>query len=162
MRILGIDPGIHGACAIVEINNGAKPQLIDVIDIPTVGVGARERIDALALQIRIGTHQPQHALIERAQAMPKQGASSGFKFGRATGALDAVVACCRIPHSVIEPTTWKKLHGLRHSEKEASRQRALQLFPSDHALFARKRDHNRAEATLIALAHNVSADGRPD
>jgi Holliday junction resolvasome RuvABC endonuclease subunit len=134
------------------VNSNAAPQLLDAIDIPVNGVGAKERVDAQALAAWIRTHAPGQAAIERAQAMPKQGASSGFKYGRATGALEAVIACCEIPVTIIEPTAWKKVHGLRGSEKEASRQRALQLFPSAHALLARRKDHGRAEATLIALA----------
>ena len=97
-------------------------------------------------------HAPQHALIERAQAMPKQGASSGFKYGRAVGAIEAVITCCAIPLTIVEPSIWKKFHALRGGDKEAGRQRALQLFPAAHALLARKKDHGRAEAALIALA----------
>ena len=97
MKVVGIDPGIHGGMAIVVINDGAAPQLADAIDIPTVGVGAKERVDVLAVRAWILSHQPQHALIKRAQAMPRQGASSGFKYGRATGALEAVLACCEVP-----------------------------------------------------------------
>jgi hypothetical protein len=82
MKLLGIDPGIHGGLAIVEINDGAAPQLIDAIDIPTVGSGAKERVDVLALRAWIQAHRPDRAGIERGQAMPKQGSSSGFKFGR--------------------------------------------------------------------------------
>ena len=70
MKILGVDPGIHGGLAIVEINNGAAPQLIDVVDIPVAGVGAKERIDTIAIREWVMHHRPQHALIERAQAMP--------------------------------------------------------------------------------------------
>jgi crossover junction endodeoxyribonuclease RuvC len=150
-RILGIDPGVRGGFAIVDIIDGTAPQLLDAIDIPVIGVKAKERVDVLAIRDWIKVHQPQHALIERAQAMPKQGASSGFKYGRATGSIEAVLACCEIPITIIEPTAWKKFHGLRGGEKEASRQRALQLFPTAHALFARKMDHGRAEAALIAL-----------
>jgi uncharacterized protein YbjT (DUF2867 family) len=106
----------------------------------------------LALRAWIQTHKPNHAVIERAQAMPKQGASSGFKYGRAVGAIEAAIACCEIPLTIIEPTTWKKFHQLRGGEKEASRQRALQLFPSAHVSFARRKDHGRAEAALLALA----------
>ena len=127
MKILGVDPGIHGGLAIVAINDGTAPQLVDAIDIPVAGVGAKERVDVLALCAWIATHRPQHALIERAQAMPKQGAS-GFKYGRATGAIEAVIACCRIPMTIIEPA-WKKFHGLHGGDKEGGRQRALQLFP---------------------------------
>jgi crossover junction endodeoxyribonuclease RuvC len=152
MRVLGIDPGTRGGLAVIEISDGAAPQLIDAIDIPTVGTGAKERVDAIALASWITAHRPQHALIERAQARPKQGASSGFKYGRAVGALEAALACCAIPMTVVEPTGWKKFHQLRGGDKEASRQRALRLFPSAHALLARRKDHGRAEAALIALA----------
>ena len=65
--------------------------------------------------------------------MPKQGASSGFKYGRAAGALEAVLACCEIPLTIVEPTAWKKTHHLRGGDKEGARQRALQLFPGAHA-----------------------------
>jgi crossover junction endodeoxyribonuclease RuvC len=153
MKIFGIDPGIRGGLAIVRVdNNGAAPRLIDAVDIPVIGVGAKERVDVLAIRDWTAPHVPQHAAIERAQAMPKQGASSGFKYGRAVGAIEAVIECCEIPLTIIEPTAWKKFHQLRGGDKEAGRQRALQLFPSAHALLARKKDHGRAEAALIALA----------
>jgi len=151
VKVLGIDPGVRGGLAIVEINDGAAPQLVDAIDIPVAGVGAKERVDVLAIRTWIIAHRPQHALIERAQAMPKQGASSGFKYGRAVGAIEAVLACCEIPMTVVEPSAWKKAHHLRGGDKESGRQRALQLFPAAHALFARKKDHGRGEAALIAL-----------
>jgi crossover junction endodeoxyribonuclease RuvC len=159
MKILGADGGIRGGLAIVEIIDAAAPQLIDAIDIPVAGIGAKERVDGLAIRTWIQKHQPDHAVIERAQAMPKQGASSGFKYGRAVGAIETAIACCEIPLTIIEPTAWKKFHALRGGDKEASRQRALMLFPSSHALFARKMDHGRAEAALIALApiHGISA-----
>jgi Holliday junction resolvasome RuvABC endonuclease subunit len=152
MKILGIDPGVRGGLAFVLINDGAAPQLVDALDIPVTGVGAKERVDVLAVRRWIQFHQPQHAFIERAQAMPKQGASSGFKYGRATGAIEAVIACCEIPLTIVEPSVWKKFHHLRGGDKEAGRQRALQLFPAAHALLARKMDHGRGEAALIALA----------
>jgi crossover junction endodeoxyribonuclease RuvC len=151
VKVLGVDPGIHGGLAIVEINDGAAPALLEAIDIPTVGAGAKERVDPLALRTWVMARQPQHAFIERAQSMPKQGSSSGFKYGRATGAIEAVIACCEIAITMVEPAVWKKAHHLRGGDKEAARQRALQLFPSAHALLARKRDHQRAEASLIAL-----------
>jgi crossover junction endodeoxyribonuclease RuvC len=151
VKVLGVDPGIRGGLAIVEINNGAAPLLVTAIDIPTVGVKAKERVDVIALQEWLLTHGPQHALIERAQAMPRQGASSGFKYGRAAGAIEAAIACAGIPMTIVEPTVWKKFHGLRGGDKEGSRQRALMLFPAAHSLLARKLDHGRAEAALIAL-----------
>jgi crossover junction endodeoxyribonuclease RuvC len=152
MKILGVDPGIHGGLAIVRVDADGVPSLVDAIDIPVVGVKAKERVDVLGIRDWVIGHALQHAVIERAQAMPKQGASSGFKYGRAVGSIEAVIECCEIPLTIIEPTAWKKFHQLRGGDKEAGRQRALQLFPSAHALFARKKDHGRAEAVLIALA----------
>jgi crossover junction endodeoxyribonuclease RuvC len=153
MKYLGIDPGVRGGLAIVEIDDGAAPRLVDAVDIPTVGTGAKERVDVLALRAWIQTHHPDRAGIERSQAMPKQGASSGFKYGRATGALEAVLACCEIPFEIVEPSAWKKAHHLRGGpeNKEAARALALQFFPTAHGLLARKKDHGRAEAALIAL-----------
>ena len=67
------------------------------------------------------------------------------------GALEAVLACCEIPFELVEPSVWKRAHPLRGGDKEGARQLALQLFPAAHLLLARKRDHQRAEAALVAL-----------
>jgi crossover junction endodeoxyribonuclease RuvC len=154
MRIVGIDPGVRGGVAILDIDNDGVPQVVNVTDIPVAGSGARERVDAAWLCGLLTKHKPAHAYVERAQAMPEQGSSSGFKFGRATGAIEAVLACCEVPMTIVEPAAWKKFHHLRGRDKEASRLRALQLFPGKHVhvLLQRRRDHGRAEAMLIALA----------
>jgi crossover junction endodeoxyribonuclease RuvC len=152
VKVIGIDPGVRGGLAIIDLNDGAAPQVVDAIDIPVTGIGAKERVDVLAVRAWIVTHQPQHAYIERAQAMPKQGASSGFKYGRAVGALETVLPCCEIPTTIVGPSAWKKFHHLHGGDKEGGRQRALQLFPAAHSMLARKKDHGRAEAALIALA----------
>jgi crossover junction endodeoxyribonuclease RuvC len=151
MRILGIDPGIHGALAIVDINDGAVPQLVTVCDVPTLGIKAKERVNTMIIRDWLVAQRPDHALIERAGSMPKQGVASTFKYARAVGSLETVVACLDIPYSIIEPAAWKKFHRLIGADKEASRQRVLQLFPREHALFSRKLDHQRAEAVLLAL-----------
>jgi crossover junction endodeoxyribonuclease RuvC len=153
MKVLGIDPGaVSGGCAIVLINDSVAPQLVDAIDLPVIGIKAKQRAKVLALRAWVQQHKPDHAVIERGQAMPRQGASSGFKFGRGCGAIEAAIQLLEIPLTIIEPTAWKKFHHLRGGDKEAGRQRALQLFPAAHALLARKKDHGRAEAALIALA----------
>jgi crossover junction endodeoxyribonuclease RuvC len=151
IQILGVDPGIRGGLAIVMVHDGAASDVVDIIDIPVVGVGAKERVDVLAIRTWILAHQIQHAFIERAQVLPRQGSSSGFKYGRATGSLEATIQLLEVPMSIVEPSLWKKFHMLRGGDKEGGRQRALQLFPSAHALLARKKDHGRAEAALIAL-----------
>jgi Holliday junction resolvasome RuvABC endonuclease subunit len=151
MRVLGVDPGISGGLAIIEIAHGAAPSLIECIDIPVVGTGAKERIDVAAIRNFIDRRKPFHALIERAQAMPKQGVSSSFKYGRAVGAIEAAITLCSIPVEIVEPPAWKRFWKLPGKDKESARQKALQLFPAAHAVLARKKDHGRAEAALIAL-----------
>lgn len=147
---LGLDPGIRGGLALVRMVDDIAT-VADAIDIPTTGSGAKERVDVLALEDWLTAHRPAKAFVERAQAMPRQGASSGFKYGRATGALEAAIMLCTTPLEIIEPSMWKKFFRLPGKDKEAARQRALELFPTAHHLFARKRDHGRAEAALIAL-----------
>ena len=51
MRVLlGVDPGIHGGLAIVAVEDGAAPRLIEAIDIPVIGTGAKERVDVAAIR----------------------------------------------------------------------------------------------------------------
>lgn len=129
MRILGVDPGIRGALALVDIIDGAALQLLDVLDVPVIGTGAKERVNTMLVRDWLAQHAPDHALIERAGSMPKQGVASTFKYARAVGSLETVVACLDVPYSIIEPAVWKKFHHLPGKDKEAARQRALQLFP---------------------------------
>jgi crossover junction endodeoxyribonuclease RuvC len=147
-RILGVDPGLSGALAIVETINGL-PVLVDAIDMPSAGSGAKARVDIIAAAEWIAKHAPSMAFVERAQAFPGQGRSSAFSYGRSVGAVETVVAMCSIPMTLVEASGWKHQLHLPGKDKEAARQRALQLFPSQHALLARKR---RAEAALIVVA----------
>jgi crossover junction endodeoxyribonuclease RuvC len=151
MRILGVDPGVNGGLAVVEIADGVAPSLLECIDIPVVGTGAKERVDVAAIRTFIDRHKPIRALIERAQAMPRQGTSSGFKYRRAVGAIEAAMTLCSIPVEIVEPSAWKRYWHLPGKDKEGGRQKALQLFPAAHAVLARRKDHGRAEAALIAL-----------
>jgi hypothetical protein len=157
MKYLGVDLGVHGGLAILEISNNTAPQMLAAIDVPTVGVKAKERVDVIALQEWLLQHGPTHAFIERAQAMPRQGSSSGFKYGRAAGAIEATITVCGIPVEIIEASAWKRFFHLHAGDKEGARQLALQRFPSAHGLLARRKDHNRAEAMLIALFASARA-----
>lgn len=148
MIVLGIDPGLTGGLALVE--TGERPRVLLAGDIPVKGEKAKRRVHTAGVLRFIQKFHPHHAFIERAQAMPDQGASSGFIYGRAVGALEACVEGMQIPLTVIESTAWKKANGLIKTGKEESRQRALMLFPEADSFFARKMDHGRAEAALIA------------
>jgi len=143
--ILGIDPGLEGGLAFIE--NGERPRCVLACKVPTSGEKAKRRVDARAFIGLLQAHASLgHAFIERAQSMPEQGASSGFVYGRAVGTLEACVQGMLIPLTIVEPSSWKRHHGLIGRGKKDSLQRAHHLFPT-----AQFRDHNCAEAALIAL-----------
>ena len=150
MRVLGVDPGLSGGLAVVERTLTHGPYLVGAISLQTTGEGAKKRIDVAWAIKWIRSYGCDIAAIERAQAMPDQGASSGFNYGRAVGALEAIIEGLLIPSRLVEASAWKRYHGLLHTKKEDSRQRALKLFPEQARYFERKLDHNRAEAALIA------------
>jgi crossover junction endodeoxyribonuclease RuvC len=149
MKIASIDPGLAGAAAVLEQINGAV-RLISVIDLPIAGEGAKRRLDAVTFASWLNTYGPTHAFIENARAMPGQGVTSMFRYGRVAGAVEGVVAAQLIPLTLVEPATWK--HHLRlNSSKEDCRARALQLLPNAAGKLQRIRDHHRAEAILLGF-----------
>lgn len=150
MIILGIDPGLSGGLTILKGGRDQRPTIVNCIDVPTSGEKAKRRVDALGVISFIQQCPPDFAFIERAQAMPDQGSSSGFIYGRAVGALETCVDGLGIPLQVIESTAWKKAFSLLKTQKEDSRQAAIRMFPGGHDYFSRKMDHNRAESALIA------------
>jgi Holliday junction resolvasome RuvABC endonuclease subunit len=143
MVILGIDPGIEGGCAIYG-------ETLAVCDVPTAGEDAKRRVNARALLDWIQSHAPTQAFIENVGSMPDQGVASSFRFGRAAGALEATVACAGVPITLVAPVTWKKMFMLQGPDKEQARVLAIQRFPLMAGQLARKKDHQRAEALLIA------------
>ena len=157
-KVLGIDPGINGAACIID---PVHPPLLTVRDIPTIGEGPRRQINVREFAAWIGTGEYMVAFIELAMAMPSvvgasgfrrgMGAASAFNFGRAVGALHAMLSMLGISTEIVAPVKWKGYFGLKGPDKENSRLLALQRFPKCSNLFARKLDHQRAEAALIAL-----------
>lgn len=149
MRYIGIDPGITGAIAI--LNPGFDPV---VEDMPTTVVGKgtvkREGNGALLAEIlRRGT-RPVMATLERTSAMPGQGVASMFSMGVSRGVVLGVLGALGIPYVDVAPPTWKRHFRLTGADKDASRTLALKMYPSLAPLLARKMDHNRAEAVLLA------------
>ena len=143
--IIGIDPGKTGAIASVLASEGA---LVD--DMPILGkrVNACEIFDMLE---HMKITYDAVAFIERAQAMPKQGVSSTFNYGVGYGILLGVLQALKIPISQeVSPRVWKQEFGLIGTDKEASRSKAVCLFPGLAGELKLKKHHGRAEALLIA------------
>lgn len=149
MMILGIDPGLSGAIAFYDTSN----ESVVVIDMPTVevtrnGKNKREVSPALIADAVAGKGIVQ-AFVERVSAMPGQGVSSMFSFGRSVGVIEGVLAAYEIPVTLVTPQAWMKAMGVR-AGKDGSRERAMQLFPQYADLFSRKKDDGRSDAVLIA------------
>lgn len=153
MRIIGIDPGLTGAVAFIDGEDAG------VADMPTgpffktgfVKRAVRARSLREILQGLAGDGERVPAVIERVHAGGGQGASSvfslGMSFGIALAAIDAVPALELV---MVEPGTWKKHFGLPR-DKSASIAKAVSLWPAlEEDFLARKKDHNRAEALLLA------------
>lgn len=139
--ILGIDPGVTGGIAWLWPN---EPVRVTAEDIPVAG----KDVDVDTLIARLRQMRPDVAFIERAASRPGQGVASVFKFGVAYGALRAAVVAIGCPVHLVSPSVWKR-HFRLSADKEAARALAIQLWPGA-GCFARKKDHGRAEAALIA------------
>jgi hypothetical protein len=150
--IMGVDPGLSGGVAFYF---PVAPDRIIAEDLPTVG----KEIDAATFSARVRQMAPQLAIIERVASMPKQGVASTFKFGASYGVIRGVLAALEIPVHLVAPSTWKR-HFKLDSDKEKSRALALRIFTKTPEHFARRRDHHRAEAALLALYGAVVVEGR--
>lgn len=147
--IVGIDPGASGALAFLDHVAGT----LDIVDMPTVevkrGNKLKRELSAQMLTAIISSRKPASAIVERVGAMPGQGVSSMFQFGRNVGTIEGVLAALHIPITMIAPQIWRKLAQVREG-KDGSRQRAGELFPAYAATFARVKDDGRADAAIIA------------
>ena len=144
--ILGVDCGLSGAWALLDDSG----RLVDVDDMPASDgtVSAHFLTNAIATRCPSGaTHRV--AVVEIAGSMPGQGVSTTWKFARATGVVEGVLAGLGWPVHTVTPATWKRGLGLG-KDKAASRAMAARLWPDMADRFKRVRDDGRAEAALIA------------
>lgn len=164
--ILGVDPGLSGACAIL---NGASRELVAIFDMPLSTKDDRENggrgVDGYTLGTIIGQYANdiQCAIVELVggmtyihtdaqgrQSKRGQGSAESFAFGKSAGVAQGVIQGLLIPCHFVYPATWKSLMGL-NSNKNLSRERARQQWKSHAAHFSRVKDDGRAEAALLAL-----------
>jgi len=148
--VIGIDPGISGAISVFD---WFTQSLVEVVDMPTLEVDSgktkKRHISAVSLGNYLTLFSNAHVVVEKVGAMPGQGVSSMFNFGRSAGIIEGVVAALRMPSTYVTPATWTKAVG-RAAGKDASRMRAMELFPAKADLFKRAKDDGRADACLIA------------
>ena len=89
-------------------------------------------------------------VIEHVTAMPGQGVTSMFNFGQSFGILKGICSAMQLSVFFVRPAKWKKYFNLINSEKDASRTRAIEIFPYYSSHLSRKKDSNKADAILIA------------
>jgi len=143
--IIGIDPGFTGALACLDKNNG---KVMDVIDMPILR-GVKTELDESAIVKFLNYIEPDLVVIERAQAMPKQGSSSTARYMCGYGILRGICVGLFLPYITVPPVTWKKkMLGSQAKGKDGSILLVNQLYPG--LLPGRKKDHGRADAILIA------------
>ena len=153
MLIIGIDPGISGSICFFQ-----SGKINDVIEMPTMTEGKKNKKQVNGSQIfnEISNRtlnidrEDIRVVIEQVSAMPGQGVTSMFNFGQSFGILKGICSAMQLPMYFVRPAKWKKYFNLINSEKDASRARAIEIFPYFSSQLSRKKDCNKADAILIA------------
>ena len=153
MLIIGIDPGISGSICFFE--NG---KILDVLDMPTMTEGKKNKkqvngsqiYNEISKRIREIDKKDIKVIIEHVSAMPGQGVTSMFNFGQSFGILKGICSAMQLPMYFVRPAKWKKYFNLIKSEKDASRTKAIEIFPYFSSNLSKKKDSNKADAILIA------------
>ena len=153
MLIIGIDPGITGAICFFE-----DGKIIAVIEMPNMPEGKKNKRQVNGAQVyheiskKIKNLEKKDikVVIEQVSAMPGQGVTSMFNFGQSFGVLKGICSAMQIPMYFTRPAKWKKYFNLINSEKDASRTKAIEVFPYFSSQLSKKKDSNKADAILIA------------
>ncbi len=153
MLIIGIDPGISGSICFFKDGN-----ILDVIEMPTMAEGKKNKrqvngsqiYNEILKRIKQVEKQETRVVIEQVSAMPGQGVTSMFNFGQSFGILKGICSAMQVPMYFVRPAKWKKYFNLINSEKDASRTRAIEIFPYFSSQLSKKKDSNKADAILIA------------
>lgn len=150
MIVLGVDPGIRGAIALL------RGQAVSVLeDLPTHTLTtttrkSRDELDAHGLHGILADEAPiDAAFIEQVGPMPRQGVVSTYRFGYSAGVIYGILTAMGIAVHFVPPKVWQRHHRIG-PEPDASRQRAVQLYPGVADCLARKRDNHRSDALLLA------------
>ena len=153
MLIIGIDPGISGSICFFQ-----DGKIIDVVEMPTMTEGKKNKkqvngsqiYNEISARIKKLDSEDIKVVVEQVSAMPGQGVTSMFNFGQSFGILKGICSSMQLPMYFVRPAKWKKYFNLLNSEKDASRTRAIEIFPYFSSQLSRKKDSNKADAILIA------------
>ena len=151
MKIIGIDPGLSGAIAVLH-----NKKVINMYDMPVMAEGKKNKRQLNSSQLvniltdNISGDEEAIVVVEQVNAMPGQGVTSMFNFGQTFGAIKGVCAALKLPIFFVRPSKWKKHFELINSSKDASRTKVIEMYPTLSSQLAKKRDVNKSDAILIA------------
>ena len=151
MKVVGIDPGLSGAIAVLE-----EKKVLALFDMPVMSEGKKNKNQLNSAQLvnilkeNIKNDEDITVVVEQVNAMPGQGVTSMFNFGQTFGAIKGVCAALNLPIFFVRPSKWKKHFELINSSKDSSRTKVIEMYPSLSNQLARKKDVNKSDAILIA------------
>ena len=151
MKVIGIDPGLSGAIAILKDN-----KVLNLFEMPVMAEGKKNKRQLNSAQLakliknNIEIDEEVSVVVEQVNAMPGQGVTSMFNFGQTFGAIKGICATLDLPIYFVRPSKWKKHFELINSSKDASRTKAIEMYPSLSNNLAKKKDVNKSDAILIA------------
>ena len=152
MKIIGIDPGLSGAIAVLENN-----KVLNIFDMPVMPEGKKNKrqlnsallVNLIKANIDLEEEEVS-VVVEQVNAMPGQGVTSMFNFGQTFGAIKGVCAALELPIFFVRPSKWKKHFELINSSKDSSRTKAIEMYPKLSNQLSKKKDVNKSDAILIA------------
>tara|TARA_B100001248_G_scaffold245994_1_gene216258 strand:+ start:4527 stop:5012 length:486 start_codon:yes stop_codon:yes gene_type:complete len=154
MKIIGIDPGLSGAIAILK-----ERKVLAIFDMPVMSEGKKNKRQLNSAQLvniikeSAANDEDISVVVEQVNAMPGQGVTSMFNFGQTFGAIKGVCAALDLPIFFVRPSKWKKHFELINSSKDASRTKVIEMYPSLANQLTKKKDVNKSDAILIARFH---------
>ena len=155
MIIIGIDPGLSGALAILK-----DSKVLKIFDMPVMSEGKKNKKQLNSAQLvsilkeNMIEIDNTAVVVEQVNAMPGQGVTSMFNFGQTFGAIKGVCAALGLPIFFVRPSKWKKYFELINSSKDSSRTKVIEMYPSLSNELSRKKDVNKSDAILIARFYN--------
>ena len=151
MRIIGIDPGLSGAIAVLKNN-----KVLNMFEMPVMSEGKKNKRQLNSAQLvkllkdNMIENEETIVVVEQVNAMPGQGVTSMFNFGQTFGAIKGICVALGLPIFFVRPSKWKKHFELINSSKDSSRTKAIEMYPSLSDNLAKKKDVNKSDAILIA------------
>ena len=151
MKIIGIDPGLSGAIAVLKDN-----KVLNIFEIPVMSEGKKNKRQLNSAQLvrllkdNIKDDEEVSVVVEQVNAMPGQGVTSMFNFGQTFGAIKGICAALGLPIFFVRPSKWKKHFELINSSKDSSRTKAIEMYPLLSSELSKKKDVNKSDAILIA------------